>query len=196
METKSIDVISDIVSSQPPPEKSFKRPLSVSPTKKLEQLKNFPGGCCVKCKQELESLSSVTCVVHGFILFVEVYQMMYRTNGVLGSLNNLVYYCEANNCISQIKQLLFTYFEGKLDTSQSCSDDSYNELKSQICSITSQVKDLIANNNQLQKQISSISTSINNLQKTSYVAVTAQTSNSLSPNSSSGPSIPQPTNYP
>jgi len=43
-------------------------------------------------------------------------------------------------------------------------------------SVTTQKKDLIANNNQLQKQIETISTSINDMQKTSYAAVAAQAS--------------------
>ena len=57
-------------------------------------------------------------------------------------------------------------------------------------SITTQIKDLITNNNQLQKQIETISTSINSMQKTSYAAVAAQASTMPSPSSSDSPSDP------
>ena len=108
-------------------------------------------------------------------------------NGVLGSLNNLVYHCDTTNCISRIKQLLVAFeddsqsFETIVvsvikETVPACFNDSYNELKSQMGSVTTQKKDLIANNNQLQKQIETISTSINDMQKTSYAAVAAQAS--------------------
>jgi len=38
-----------------PPEKQTrkKRPLSVSPTKSMENLCNLPGGCCIKCKEDI-----------------------------------------------------------------------------------------------------------------------------------------------
>jgi len=73
--------------------------------------------------------------------------------------------------------LLFTYFEADSqsfetkvvpvikETVPAYSNDSYNELKSQMGSVTTQIKDLITNNNQLQKQIETISISINNMQK-------------------------------
>ena len=53
-----------------------------------------------------------------------------------------------------------------------------------MCSVTTQVKGLIVNNNQLQRQIETISTSINNMQKTSYAAAAAQASTVPSPSSS------------
>ena len=80
----------------------------------------------------------------GFLLRVSD-EVCENVSGVLGSLNNLVYYCETNNCVSRIKQLLFAYFEGEPDTSElfetrvvsviketvpACSNDSYNDLKS------------------------------------------------------------------
>jgi len=42
------------------------------------------------------------------------------TNAALGDLNNLVHYCKSNNCISKIKQFLYTYFvDDKLDSLKS-----------------------------------------------------------------------------
>jgi len=206
METSSEDAHSEAATTRPL--KRF-RPLSVSPTKELEQLMNLPGGRCVKCKQDLgPDCKAIQCDLCGSWIHSrcesvsdEVYENM---NDVVGSLNNLVYYCDTNNCISRIKQLLFTYleddsqsFETKVasvikETVPACSSDSYNELKSQMGSVTTQIKDLITHNSQLQKQIEAISTSINNIQKTSYAAVAAQASTVPSPNSSdssSGPPI-------
>jgi len=53
-----------------------------------------------------------------------------------------------------------------------CSNDSYDELKSQVCNVPTQVKDLISNNNQLQKQIEAISNSLKEMNKKSYAAAT------------------------
>lgn len=72
----------------------------------------------------------------------------------------------------------------------SCSNDSYDELKSQVCNVSTQVKDLISNNNQLQKQIEAINSSLKEMNKKSYAAAT-QATNSLTPLSnkpSEGPS--------
>ena len=63
-------------------------------------------------------------------------------------------------------------------------------LKSQVCNVSTQVKDLISNNNQLQKQIKAINSSLKEMNKKSYAAAT-QATNSLTPLSnkpSKGPS--------
>ena len=104
-------------SSQPPAEKRQrnKRPLSLSPIKRQEQLKNLPGGCCIKCEVELGPESkAIQCDLCGSWIHSqcesvsdEVYE---NINTVLGCVNNFMYYCETNNCASRIKQLLFDYF--------------------------------------------------------------------------------------
>ena len=69
-----------------------------------------------------------------------------------------------------------------------------DELKVQLSDITSQVKDLLSNNNQLQKQIETITTSLNNLHKKSYAAAvqTSHPSLQYSPEScSTQPSLGQ-----
>ena len=78
---------------RPPPDKRPKRPHSVSPTKKLEQLMNLPGGCCMKRNQQLgPDCKAIQCDswIHSRCEGVsdEVYENM---SGVLGNLNNLVY---------------------------------------------------------------------------------------------------------
>jgi len=74
------------------------------------------GGCFINCKQDLgPECKAIQCDLCGSWIHSrcesvsdEVYENM---NGTLGSLNKLVYYHNTNNCISQIKQLLFAYFE-------------------------------------------------------------------------------------
>jgi len=127
----------------------------------------------------------VICAVRGQCENVsdEVYENL---NAVLGNLNNFVYYCDANNCISRIKQLFFDFFnhnhkdKSRLDetkvisavkeTVPACFSDLHNELKSKICDITTQIKDITANNHQLQEQMKTITTSLNHLHKQSYAA--------------------------
>jgi len=101
-------------SASPDKKARNKRPLSVSPTKWNENLCYFSGGCCLKCEEELGSdCKAVQCYLcaawkHGFMLNVKVYQMKCMVMA-LGGLNNVMYYCDTNNCISHIKQLLFTF---------------------------------------------------------------------------------------
>jgi len=66
-------------------------------------------------------------------------------------------------------------------------NDSYDELKSQMCSVTMQVKDMILNNNQLQKDIETINSSITEMNKKSY-ATTIQATNCSTHKPSEGPS--------
>jgi len=101
----------------PPPKKPHrpKRPLSVSPEKRQANLQNLPGGCCIKCNQALGAESkAVQCDLCGAWIHAicegfsdDTYD---EINAVIGSLNNFVYYCESNNCISRIKQLLCSFF--------------------------------------------------------------------------------------
>jgi len=66
----------------------------------------------VKCKQDLgPDCKAIQCDLCGSWIHFrcesvsdEVYENM---NGALDSLNNFVYYCDTNNCFSQIKQLFF-----------------------------------------------------------------------------------------
>ena len=108
---------------------------------------------------------------------------MENLNAVLGNLSNLVYYCDANNCTSRIKQLLFNFFDLQdqsvpesqvisaiKETVPACVSNSYNDLKAKIGDITTQMKSLADNNHQLQEQIKSITTTMNDLHKQSYAA--------------------------
>jgi len=54
-------------------------------------------------------------------------------------------------------------------------NNSYNGLKTKIGAITFQIKDLAANNHQLQEQVKSIITSMNDLHKQSYAAAVQPT---------------------
>jgi len=146
-----------------PPEKRHrhKRPLSVSPEKRQEGLQNLPGGSCIKCDQALGPDSkAVQCDLCGAWIHSkcegvsdEVYDKM---NAVLGSLNNLVYYCETNNCTSRIKQLLYTCFTGE---TQSTEHEEY--LTKQIDSLTEKVADL--SQNCVPKQFDDLSKKIDDL---------------------------------
>ena len=115
---------------------------------------------------------------------------------MLGNLHNFVHYCDTNNCISRIKQLLFDFFKrDHQDSSQSvetkvilaiketvpaCVSNLHNGVKAKICDITTQINGLAANNHQLQEQIKSITTSMNDLHKQSYAAaVQSSPSNTL-----------------
>ena len=100
-----------------PPDKKArkKRPLSVSPTKRNENLYCLPGGCCLKCKEELGSDSkAVQCDLCAAWIHTKCEGLsdeVYDNIMVLGGLSNVVYYCDTNNCISRIKQLLFTFLD-------------------------------------------------------------------------------------
>lgn len=109
--------------SSAPPDKrarSSKRPISVSPTKRDENLHCLPGGCCPKCKEEVETDSKAIqcdlCAAWIHATCKGLSDEMYDSIMVLGGLNNVLYYCDTNNCISRIKQLLFTFLNrDKLD---------------------------------------------------------------------------------
>jgi len=72
-------------------------------------LSTVTGGCCIKCEEELGAdrgadSKAVQCDLCGSWIHAvcenisdDVYDSM---NAVLGSVNNFVYYCEANNCTS------------------------------------------------------------------------------------------------
>ena len=64
----------------------------------------------------------------------EIYDKM---NVVLGSLSNLVYYCETNNCISRIRQLLYSCF---IDETQLTEHEEH--LTKQIDSLTENIADI------------------------------------------------------
>jgi len=109
-----------------PPEKRHrpKRLFGVSPEKHQERLQNLPGGSCIKCSQVLGTDGkAVQCELCGAWVHAKcegVSDKIYdKMNAVLGDLNKLVYYCDSNNCISKIKQLLYMCFiDDKLDSSQ------------------------------------------------------------------------------
>ena len=98
-----------------PPDKKAKnmRPLSVSPTKWNKNLHCLPGGCCLKCKEELGSDSkAVQCNLYAAWIHVTCEGLsdeVYDNIMVLGELNNVVYYCGTNNCISHIKHATVVY---------------------------------------------------------------------------------------
>ena len=81
-----------------------KRPLSLSPEKLQESLQNLPGGNCLKCNEALGTDSkAVQCDLCGAWIHSkcegvsdEIYDKM---NVVLGSSNNLVYYCDVRSII-------------------------------------------------------------------------------------------------
>jgi len=139
----------------------------------------------------------------------EVYENL---NAVLGSLSNIVYYCDTNNCVSRIKQLLFDFFDGKhqsdyqsveskmvsaiRETVPGCVSNSYNELKTKIGDITTQMKDLATSNHQLQEQIKSITTSMKDLHKQSYAAAVQSSSSNTEEASASGQAFPTVTSGP
>lgn len=67
-------------------------------------------------------------------------------------------------------------------------NDSYDELKSQMCSVTTQMKDMILNNSQIQKHIETINSSITEVNKKSYATTTPATNCSTHIKPSEGPS--------
>ena len=130
--------------------RSRKRPLSVSPQKRGESLRTLPGGCCIKCNDELGADSkAIQCDLCGSWIHAacenisdEVYGNM---NVVLGSVNNLVYYCETNNCTSRIKQLLFNFFNGSdspTGNSTSIEEPTQSQITMQQNFLTEKLNDL------------------------------------------------------
>jgi len=101
-----------IITSQPPEKRHRgKRPLSVSPTKRQEQLSNLPGGCCIRCEQELDAESKVIqCDLCGSSIHSQYDEVSENLNAVLGNLNNFVYYCDANNCKKKMAACLWLAF--------------------------------------------------------------------------------------
>ena len=89
---------------------------------------------------------------------------------------NLVYLC--TTCLPNLDEAHESF-----DDNKGNPNESYNELRSQMFSVATQVKDLISSNNQLQKQIETINTSIKDINRKSY-AVATQASNSPTSNSS------------
>ena len=73
-----------------------------------------------KCKEELGSDSkAVQCDLCAAWIHTKCEGLsdeVYDNIMVLGGLSNVAYYCDTNNCISRIKQLLFTFLDqDKLD---------------------------------------------------------------------------------
>ena len=103
----------------------------------------------------------------------------------LGDYQTVAFFC--SSCLPQVTEALSlyqTYFklddglEKRFQSMENmfktvCPDNltsTSDELKVQLSDVTSQVKDLLSNNNQLQKQIETITTSLNDLHKKSYAA--------------------------
>jgi len=154
--------------TEPPSKKSHrpKRPLSVSPEKRQDSLRDLPGGCCIKCNQTLGADSkAVQCDLCGAWIHAvcegfsdDVYDQI---NAVIGSLNNFVYYCESNNCISRIKQLLYNYFTSdKLDSVQPQITEQQDSLSKQMNDLSQKIADLSAKQQSLQQSVQNISSQI------------------------------------
>jgi len=90
-----------------------KRLLSVSPTKRNENLCCLSGGCCLKYEEKLGSdCKAVQCDLCAAWIHVKCEGLsdeVYDNVMALGGLNNVMHYCDTNNCISHVKQLLFTF---------------------------------------------------------------------------------------
>ena len=142
-----------------------KRALSISPEKQQNSLQNLPGGSCVKCDHVLGSdCKAVQCDLCGAWIHAkcegisdEIYDKM---NVVLGGLNNFVYYCESNNCISRIKQLLYTYFTSEIDSSQPQITEQHDGLSKQISDLSQKIADLSDKQQSLQETVQNISSQI------------------------------------
>jgi len=204
MSTQAADESGPQASEPPGKRQRNKRPLSVSPAKRQELLRNLPGGSCLKCDQELGAESkALQCDLCGSWIHSECESISDETyeslNDALGNLSNVVYYCDSNNCISRIRQILFDFFnqhssEAKVtsaiqETISKCSSNLYSDLQSKICDINTQMKDLVANNQQLQEQIKTISNSMKDLHKKSYTAA-VQSSDFQPPTAQEDAAIP------
>ena len=168
MSQVSDDTSDLLIEVQEPPGKRRKpkRPLSVSPEKVQESLQNLPGGNCFKCKQVLGADSkAVQCDLCGAWIHVkcegvsdEVYS---KLNAVLGDLSNLAYYCESNNCISKIKQLLYACFiDKKLEATQIQFSENEECLSKHISDLSKKIADLSAKQQSLKETVQSISSQI------------------------------------
>ena len=110
-------------------------------------------------------------------------------NVVLGSSNNLVYYCATNNCISRIKQLLYNCFFGE---TQPTEHDKY--LTKQINSLAENVAEL--SQNCVSKQLDDLSQKIDDLAnkqlslETSLQAMSSQFTEPVAHMETDGPSQP------
>ena len=87
---------------------------------------------------------------------------MYDSIMVLGGLNNVLYYCDTNNCISHIKQLLFTFLNlEKLDKPDQSQPIVQQEgLSKQLDDLSQKIADLPAKQLTLQQSVQNISSSI------------------------------------
>lgn len=147
-----------------------KRPLSVSPSKCQKSLQNLPGGCCLRCSVVLGPESkAVQCDLCGAWLHSKCEGMsdeMYdKVNAVLeSSANNFVYYCDANNCNSRIKQLLFSYFTGEKQLQVTSAQPQFaaqqETLSKQISDLSQKLTDLSIKQQTLQNSVQSISSQI------------------------------------
>lgn len=82
-------------------------------------------------------------------------------NAVLGTLNNFVYYYEYNNCVSRIKQLLYTYFTGdKLNSVQQQFTKQQQCLSEQMNNLSQKKAKLCAKQQSLQQSVQSITSHI------------------------------------
>jgi len=111
----------------------------------------------------------VTSVVHGHASCENISDDVYDSmNTVLGSINNFVYYCEGNTCISKIKQLLFIFFIGdSADLTRDNSDKpselqtlivkQQNCLSKQLDDLTQRIADLTNKHQSLQCSVQSTS---------------------------------------
>ena len=88
----------------------------------------------------------------------EVYS---KLNAVLGDLSNLAYYCESNNCISKIKQLLYACFiDKKLEATQIQFSENEECLSKHISDLSKKIADLSAKQQSLKETVQSISSQI------------------------------------
>ena len=130
---------------------------------KNKNLYCLPGGCCLKCKEELGSDSkAVQCDLCAAWIHTKCKGLsdeVYDNIIVLGGLSNVTYYCDTNNCISRIKQLLFTFLDqDKLDK----PDNSHlvvqqEDLSKNLDDLSLKIADLSAKQQTLHHSIQNIS---------------------------------------
>ena len=112
LEMSNTDEPELITTSQPPENWHRKKcPLSVSPTKRQDQPSDLPGECCIKCEIELGVESKlIQCDLCGSWIHPQCKNVSDEVyENILGNFNNIVHYCDTNNCISRTKQLLFDF---------------------------------------------------------------------------------------
>jgi len=84
-----------------------------------------------------------------------------KMNAVIGGLNNFVYYCETNNCISRIKQILYGYFTSdRMGSVQPQLTEQQDGLSKQINDFSQKIADLSAKQQLLQQSVQTISSQI------------------------------------